>query len=397
MAGQKQQKDIGLKILTLNCWGVPVPVVCKHRNERMPAIGDAVAKSDLDVAVFQEIWHKGDFDILKQRISKTLPYSHYFYSGSIGSGLCVFSKWPIGQTLYHRFDPNGYAHKVQHGDWFGGKGVGLAVITVGGVTLNVYITHIHAEYNRENDEYLAHRIAQAFSLSQFVKLTSLGADLSLVCGDLNLEPVDLGYRLILTNAGLGDCWLDKMTSDTSDKAGLTCDCPGNSYCPSKSAGKRIDYILYKAGNGVEATVSKCDVTMGRVPGKAFSYSDHEGVQAEITVKNSQNSIGPTPDPKTEVTPLLEESLGILDEGLTVTRSGTRFFTIFAVLCLLLAYIITVVHIPYPLDFFVGVFRVALILATGYGVVQTLVMIRSEVHGLEAAREDVKNLLQHLKS
>lgn len=63
-------------------------------------------------------------------------------SGTIGSGLCLFSKWPICETLYHKFDPNGYPHKVQHGDWFGGKGVGMAVIRAHGLLVHVYVTHV---------------------------------------------------------------------------------------------------------------------------------------------------------------------------------------------------------------------------------------------------------------
>jgi len=76
----------------------------------------------------------------------------------------------------------------------------------------LWINHfqIHAEYNRANDEYLAHRVAQSFSLAQFVRFTSARAQLTLVCGDLNLEPTDLGLRLIRENTGLGDCWLDKV-------------------------------------------------------------------------------------------------------------------------------------------------------------------------------------------
>ena len=60
----------------------------------------------------------------------------------IGSGLCVFSKIPIEEALFHRFDLNGYAHKVQHGDWFGGKGVGLVKLTVEGFKINFYVSHV---------------------------------------------------------------------------------------------------------------------------------------------------------------------------------------------------------------------------------------------------------------
>ena len=69
-------------------------------------------------------------------------FVHLFSSGSIGSGLCLFSKHPIQETLYHRFDPNGYCHKIQHGDWFGGKGLGLAKINISGTVVHLYVTHV---------------------------------------------------------------------------------------------------------------------------------------------------------------------------------------------------------------------------------------------------------------
>ena len=53
-------------------------------------------------------------------------------------------------------------------------------------------------------------MSQAFNLSQFINFTSAQADLTLLCGDLNLEPVDLGYKLIMTNSNLRDSWLEKV-------------------------------------------------------------------------------------------------------------------------------------------------------------------------------------------
>ncbi|KAL4233259.1 Sphingomyelin phosphodiesterase 2 [Mactra antiquata] len=389
-----------LKVLTLNCWGVPVPVACKDHHERMVAIGEKISKSSYDIVFFQEVWKKGDYEILKKQIGSTMPNSHYFYSGSIGSGLCLFSKYPILETIYHRFDPNGYVHKIQHGDWFGGKGLGLAKISVDGFTVNSYITHIHAEYNRDNDEYRAHRIAQSFTTSQFIKLTNGSADLSLLCGDLNLEPVDLGYKMICNNAGMKDSWLEKKSSITEDKGGNTCDCPSNSYVDDKHKdrypdGKRIDYILYKSGNNCDAVIEECNVTLGRIPGKLFNYSDHEAVEATISLESTKT--GPTTTPQNDsLVAMLQECLTILDDGLQMTIRNRRFFILFSIICLILAYFIAIIHIPFPLDYFVTFIRLVLGLMMGFGIVQSTIMITSEVHGLKASRDDVKNLLRSLQ-
>lgn len=50
-------------------------------------------------------------------------------------------------------------------------------------------------------------------------------------------------------------------------------------------GYRIDYIFYRCTQGSLECVD-CEVTMGRVPGKNFSFSDHEAVAASFVVKES---------------------------------------------------------------------------------------------------------------
>ena len=57
----------------------------------------------------------------------------------------------------------GYPHKVLHGDWWAGKGVGLCQLDWQGLTVNLLVSHFHAEYNRRDDVYLGHRVAQVGS------------------------------------------------------------------------------------------------------------------------------------------------------------------------------------------------------------------------------------------
>lgn len=55
---------------------------------------------------------------------------------------------------------------------------------------------LHAEYDKNCDEYLAHRVLQAYDTAQFIQLTSGAADLVVLAGDLNSEPEDLAYRYL---------------------------------------------------------------------------------------------------------------------------------------------------------------------------------------------------------
>ena len=46
------------------------------------------------------------------QVSKICPYAHYFKSGIIGSGTCIFSCTPIHDVHFQPYSLNGYAHKV---------------------------------------------------------------------------------------------------------------------------------------------------------------------------------------------------------------------------------------------------------------------------------------------
>lgn len=44
--------------------------------------------------------------------------------------------------MFHKWPLNGYVHKIHHGDWFGGKGVGLCKIKILNMNINVYTAHV---------------------------------------------------------------------------------------------------------------------------------------------------------------------------------------------------------------------------------------------------------------
>lgn len=74
--------------------------------------------------------------------SKKKNKNKTFFSGVAGSGLCILSKYPIISAFFHSWSVNGYVHRIQHGDWFGGKGVGLCKIKINDHLINVYTAHV---------------------------------------------------------------------------------------------------------------------------------------------------------------------------------------------------------------------------------------------------------------
>ncbi|XP_034952401.1 putative neutral sphingomyelinase [Chelonus insularis] len=312
--------DINLKVLTLNCWGIPY--VSRNRVQRMRAIADQLLSGDYDIVCFQEVWSAKDYELIKNQILNILPYSHYFYSGVLGSGICLFTKFPIQDVIFHKWSLNGYAHKIHHGDWFGGKGVGLCRLKVNDANINVYVAHLHAEYNPQHDEYSAHRVLQAFDMAQFIRMTERGADAVILGGDLNTSPNDLAYRIICGVAGLADA-----CSTINNDIG-TNECANNSYTPQRVArkfpqGKRIDHILYLGSQNYKVEVISCQQPFPkRIPNKNFSYSDHEAVVAELKItKGFYQTI--ECDVRTEI----KEALSICEASLKNVRRQRIWYVI----------------------------------------------------------------------
>ncbi|KRZ45919.1 putative neutral sphingomyelinase [Trichinella pseudospiralis] len=289
-----------LRVLTLNCWGIPLPFPfgSTDRKVRIKEIAKELATGKYDIVSLQEIWSENDFNIIRNAVRLVMPYSFYFHNGYAGSGVCVFSKGIILETLMHRYSLNGYVHHIHRGDWFGGKMVGLCRIQFSGININVYATHIHAEYNHDEDVYLAHRVVQAFELGQFMRNTMQNCEMSILMGDLNLRPTDLGYDLIRHSASLKDAWLersDDYSPDGSCKQGLTCELKDNCYTKassSSSSGKRIDYIFYwYEKRTLKVAIDKCFPTLCRIPNKPnLCYSDHSAVYASLNIARNGERI-----------------------------------------------------------------------------------------------------------
>ncbi|XP_069004732.1 sphingomyelin phosphodiesterase 2 [Embiotoca jacksoni] len=278
--------SVGVKVFSLNCWGIRY--MSKHCPQRYAMIGEMLCNEDHDIVLLQEVWSEKDFLYLKKKLACSHPHSHYFKSGVIGSGLAIFSKHRIRDTFLYRYSLNGYPYMVHHGDWFGGKAVGMAVVNLGSLTANVYVTHLHAEYCREKDSYLPHRVVQAWELQQFVRHTSAGADMVILGGDLNMHPRDLGNRLLRSYTGLRDSYLETVKFDgCEDGMTLIADNPfiSRKELVPFEKGIRIDYILFQGSSKTDIYCDSMSTTKGSLPDRPFPYSDHEALTAELRLKS----------------------------------------------------------------------------------------------------------------
>ncbi|XP_076214377.1 sphingomyelin phosphodiesterase 2 [Aptenodytes patagonicus] len=395
-----------LRVFDLNCWAIRY--LSKRRQERVRLIGDMLRQEGFDLVLLQEVWSERDYSDLKAKLGGCYPFSHYFRSGVIGSGLCVFSRFPILDTLLYQYSLNGYPYMLQHGDWFCGKSVGLVVIKISGIVFNVYVTHLHAEYCREKDAYLPHRLVQAWELAQFIRHTSKAADVVLLGGDLNMHPEDVGIRLLRGWTGLRDAFAEAMRFEGCED-GCTL-IPNNCFTVKTELlpfplGIRIDYILYKAVSSFTVKCEELKTTTGTAPGMDIPFSDHEAVMATLHIRRqgqaADGNLGTAELTLVDVVTEARTEVGVGLRAAQRQRYSTGRMAVLALLLLLLqaaAALGTLVGLaagqPFPklsfslLAFFaIGI----LLLATGLHLFHTI-----EVKMLQGTEEQLRMALRTLQ-
>ncbi|NXN34743.1 NSMA phosphodiesterase, partial [Rhinoptilus africanus] len=284
-----------LRVFDLNCWAIRY--LSKRRQERVQLIGDTLRREGFDLVFLQEVWSEQDYSDLKVKLGGCYPFSHYFRSGVIGSGLCVFSRFPILDTLLYQYSLNGYPYMLQHGDWFCGKAMaGAGVGVPASRPLCPPSRQLHAEYCREKDAYLPHRLVQAWELAQFIRHTSKAADVVLLGGDLNMHPEDVGIRLLRGWTGLRDAFAEATCFEGCED-GCTL-VPNNCFTVKSELlpfplGIRIDYILYKAVSSFTVKCEELKTTTGTAPGMDIPFSDHEAVMATLHIRRQGQAAGDT--------------------------------------------------------------------------------------------------------
>lgn len=291
-----------MRILSLNIWGTPL---ARARQQRLEAIAAEIQRLDPDVIALQEVFVERDRDSLIGALGEQWPHFHAFGSSVVGSGLLTLSRYPIVDVAFLRYRLGGKPEKIWHGDYFGGKGIGLVRLQTPEGMVDVYNSHPHAQYDLDNDnEYAVFTNSNLYEAARFINAWS-DENPVVLCGDLNARPDQLGYRLILSMAGLRDGFTAVHPNDPGDTF-----TPPNPYV--KTVPQRLDYIMLRDGEYAGWRVSDIAVTFNDpLPqdSKALAYSDHFGLMAEIEATQSPNQ------PRNDSVAVLSELRDQLHRGL----------------------------------------------------------------------------------
>ncbi|GLC47066.1 hypothetical protein PLESTB_001272600 [Pleodorina starrii] len=309
-----------IQILTLNTWGLWL--VSKKRYNRILHLAEYLAndteqKHQLDVVCLQEVWVDSDAHVLASAAAQGgLPYSMHFRSGVFGSGLLTLSRFPITEAVFHQYVCAGDPAAITCGDFLAAKGVGWTRLSTPSGPVDVFNTHLHANYSHKYgnrtttttastsdglgdgdvpppavDEFAAFRMAQVLELSRFVRHVSTGAGTPggglggggggavglVLAGDLNCEPHTLEAAVLRAELPqLHDAW--SVTHGSADP-GHTCNAEGSSYKPRRQRASRIDYLL------TNLRVATCELALQRTP-DGHSFSDHIAVKARLELPSA---------------------------------------------------------------------------------------------------------------
>jgi sphingomyelin phosphodiesterase 2 len=226
-------------------------------------------------------------------LKKALPHSFRLKTSIIGSGLCVFSRFPIISVNGHQYSVSGTSFEITDGEIFAGKGVlSCRIMTPAGPLLFV-TTHLNSRWKE----------SQTFELTQFIG-NARGNDIVILCGDFNTLDNHPAYRLITTYLGLQDAFAGCSAN--------TCNLRSNTYTKKTKTPCRIDYVFYSSDRCPTAEMdvqSKKLSLSGNIPGKDFPYSDHEGLEVVFEINERAT---PLSSPQEQLL-LSDEAVEVLNE------------------------------------------------------------------------------------
>jgi len=181
---------------------------------------------------------------------------------------------------------------------------------------------------------MTHRVVQAFDTAQFLELTRGECSLQILAGDLNTEPGDLAYRVLLSASKMKDSFVQKPSAFSGTHEYVYNTYTSGEISSVKPEGIRIDYVLYRDNHDYECTVETYELPLlGRIPELNISYSDHEAVHTKFTItKKPQRHSKDIEDKLITEQNIknLRESIATCNKSLKSLESHRRQYTMMAI-------------------------------------------------------------------
>ena len=263
-----------LALLTLNCFGTPVPTT----RRRLQALAQHLEKSTLQVVCLQEV-QLVTYQNLLFEACKTFPFQAYEpHLHSPKGGLVTLSRESLTTQRFETFTEQGRWYLPTAMDRFLRKGMLISSLHWETVPVVVINTHILANYSGDWARNGLFTRMQALQLHQLAATVAAQPAESLIAvvGDFNMPRGSQLYQDFLQQTGLTDVLAGDLRPTHRPPRGV----PAHYSLP-------IDFVFVRVPNGVSLDIaadlrfsSKQDLTH-----KHQDYlSDHNAIEVVFTLK-----------------------------------------------------------------------------------------------------------------
>ena len=178
---------------------------------------------------------------------------------------------------------------------------------------------------------MTHRVIQAFDTAQFLENTRGDCSLQILAGDLNTEPGDLAYRMLLSTSKMKDSFVQKPSQFSGTHEYVYNTYTSGKISSKKPEGIRIDYILFREHQDYECEVEEYELPlMENIPEFNISYSDHEAVHSKIKISRRLKPIASNRASIQDNVKNLKECIATCNNSLKQLDSHRRSYTMMAI-------------------------------------------------------------------
>ncbi len=268
----EETKKFEMRLLTFNCFGVPL---LSNTRARLRTLARELDAADVDVVCLQEIQLSRYLPLLRRSLTQYphAAYEPYIYAPK--GGLVILSRWPIESANFVLYRERGRWHSPAVADWLLHKGILAAGVRIGDHPVIVVDTHLIANYSGNWSRHNTYARQQHSELRQLAQVVH-GVEANVPCviaGDFNLPRGSWLYNDFVAEAGV----IDPLSESEDPTYRPLSILPGRFQVA-------IDHVFIRPPRHQVVTASAQLVfqePLTLVNGRTSYLSDHTGILADV--------------------------------------------------------------------------------------------------------------------
>ena len=279
----KNKMTASLSLLTLNCFGTPVP----RARRRLRALARQLEHSTIQLVCLQEV-QLVFFQRLLIQACASYPFQAFEpHLHSPKGGLVTLSRMPLATQLFETYTEQGRWYLPTAMDRFLRKGMLISSLQWEGAPVVVINTHVIANYNGDWERQGVFARMQEKQLHQLAEVVAIQPSdaLVVVVGDFNIPRGSRLYKNFLQETGLIDTLAEDRRPTHRPPRGV----PAHYSLP-------IDFVFVRVPQAMSLQI-KCDLRFSdkfELSHKYHDYiSDHNAIEVTFTRNTSTQQIAAT--------------------------------------------------------------------------------------------------------